>query len=139
MFPLFYDCDSRDVLLVLLNPLEHPKTPRSMEDIETRIGELSFSANFMREMRMFSRATEVAESRWWSRGRLEQRLLDMRFHMIDSNQVESLQRSDTKLIAYEPFLQLLRTQGRERGTLWLDAHWNALGRRSTLDVKHLFG
>jgi NTE family protein len=139
VFPLFYECDSRDVLLVLLNPLEHPRTPSSMEDIETRIGELSFSANFMREMRMFSRAADYSGASWWNRGSLERRLLAMRFHMIDSNQVESLQRSETKLIAYAPFLQLLHTQGRERGTQWLNAHWDGVGRRATVDVKRLFG
>jgi hypothetical protein len=45
VFPLFYECDSRDVLLVLLNPLEHAATPAAWREIETRIGELSFSAN----------------------------------------------------------------------------------------------
>jgi NTE family protein len=59
--------------------------------------------------------------------------------MIDTNQVESLQRSATKLIAYAPFLQLLHSQGRERGTQWLDAHWDNVGRRPSIDVKRLFG
>ncbi|WP_240538515.1 hypothetical protein [Rhodoferax sp. PAMC 29310] len=136
---MFYQCDSRDVLLVLLNPLEHSSTPRSMEDIETRIGELSFSANFMREMRMFARAADFAGPSWFTRGRLERRLLAMRFHMIDSHQVESLQRSETKLIAYAPFLELLRAQGRERGAQWVNAHWDNVGRRPTVDVKRLFG
>jgi NTE family protein len=139
VFPLFYDCESRDVLLVLLNPLEHLSTPRSMEDIETRIGELSFSANFMREMRMFARAADFSSPSWWNRGHLERRLLAMRFHMIDSNQVESLQRSETKLIANAPFLRLLQSQGRERGTQWMEAHWDNVGRRPTVDVNRLFG
>jgi NTE family protein len=139
VFPLLYECDSRYVLLVLLNPLDQTNTPGSIEEIETRIGELSFSANFMREMRMFARAADFAGPSWWTRGRLEQRLQAMRFHMIDTNQVESLQRSATKLIAYAPFLQLLHSQGRECGTQWLDAQWDNVGRRPTINVKRLFG
>jgi NTE family protein len=60
VFPLFYDCLSRDVLLVLLNPLQHAETPHTVQAIETRIAELGFSAQFMREMRMFAQATAFA-------------------------------------------------------------------------------
>ncbi|MFZ3082140.1 patatin-like phospholipase family protein, partial [Rhodoferax ferrireducens] len=56
VFPLFYDCDSRDVLLVLLSPLKREGTPNTVDEIESRIAELAFSANFMREMRMFVHA-----------------------------------------------------------------------------------
>ena len=52
-------------------------------------------------------------------GRLERRLHQMRFHMIDSSQLASLQRTDTKLLAHGPFLELLRGQGRERASAWL--------------------
>ena len=138
VFPLFYDCDSRDVLLVLLNPLQHKSTPHSMEEIESRIAELSFSAHFMREMRMFVHAAEFSNPTFFGRGRLEHRLHKMRFHMIDSSEVSSLQRTETKLIAYGPFLELLRSQGRERAADWRLAHSQAVGRRATIDVKKLF-
>lgn len=138
VFPLFYDCDSRDVLLVLLNPLQHERTPRTVAEIETRITELAFSANFMREMRMFSQATEFSASPLAGRGRLEKRLLDMRFHMIDTRQLESLGRSDTKLIAHGPFLQQLHGQGCERAAAWMRDCSADIGRRSSIDVKALF-
>ena len=138
VFPLFYDCTSRDILLVLLDPLRHERTPQSKDEIDSRIGELSFSANFMREMRMFAQATDFARPGFLRGGRLERRLRAMRFHMIDSDQVESLQRSDTKLIAYAPFLELLRAQGHERATQWLGTHGQGVGKHSTIDVKALF-
>jgi NTE family protein len=85
VFRLFYDCASRDVLLVPLSPLRHAGTPRSAEEIEARIVELAFSAHFMREMRMFVQAIEFAGPGRFAIGRLERRLLNMRFHMIDSS------------------------------------------------------
>jgi len=138
VFPLFYDCTSRDILLVLLDPLRHERTPQSKDEIDSRIGELSFSANFMREMRMFAQAIDFARPGFLRGGRLERRLRAMRFHMIDSDQVESLQRSETKLIAYAPFLELLRAQGHERATQWLGTHGQGAGKHSTIDVKALF-
>ena len=55
-----------------------------------------------------------------------------------SEKVSSLQRTETKLIAYGPFLELLRAQGRERAENWRLAHVDEVGRRSTIDVKKWF-
>jgi NTE family protein len=138
VFPLFYDCDSRDVLLVLLSPLQREGAPRTVEEIEARKIELAFSANFMREMRMFAHAIEFTSPASLTMGRLERRLHQMRFHMIDSSDLVSLQRTDTKLLAHGPFLELLRGQGRERAIAWLADHSRGVGRRSTVDVKKWF-
>ena len=139
VFPLFYDCDSPDILLVLLSPLQREGIPRTVEEIETRIAELAFSAHFMREMRMFAHATEFSRPAFLSTGRLDRRLQKMRFHMIDSSQLPSLERSETKLLAHAPFLDLLRGQGRARADSWLAQHADGIGRRSTLDVQKWFG
>jgi NTE family protein len=144
VFPLFYDCDSADVLLVLLNPLQREGTLNTVEEIEARITDLAFSAHFMREMRMFTQATELAGTHAHGRnklaqGWLEQRLQGMRFHMVDVNELTSLERSDTKVIAHTPFLELLREQGNARGVEWLKTHADSIGQRGTLDVKKWFG
>lgn len=138
VFPLFYDCDSSDVLLVLLSPLQRDDTPRTVEEIEARIVELAFSAHFMREMRMFSHAVDYASPGFLPMGRLERRLRKIRFHMIDSSQLASLQRTDTKLLAHPPFLERLRDQGQLRAADWLADHFDGVGRRSTVDVKKWF-
>ena len=139
VFPLFYDCESPDVLLVLLSPLRREGTPRSVEEIEARIVELAFSANFMREMRMFAQATDYSSPAFLTLGRLERRLQRMRFHMIDSSRLVSLQRTETKALAHRPFLELLCGQGRERASTWLADDAEGVGKRSTVDVKKWFG
>jgi NTE family protein len=138
VFPLFYDCDSRDVLLVLLSPLKREGTPNTVEEIESRIAELAFSANFMREMRMFVHAAEFSSPTFLTWGRLERRLQKMRFHMIDASELASLQRTETKLLAHGPFLALLCGQGRERARDWLAESADGVGRRSTVDMNKWF-
>lgn len=133
VFPLFYDCGASDILLVLLAPLEHSGVPHSMDEIEARMEELGFTAHFMREMQMFARAQQGAKNQ--QGGLLEQRLQDVRFHMIDSSQLPSLQRSETKLLAQSSFLALLHAQGLERGQRWLAQHGEAVGKRTTVDMK----
>ena len=136
--PLFYGCDSTGVLLVLLSPLQHQDTPNSVEQIDSRIAELAFSANFMREMQMFTQVADYSRPAFLSRDKFARRLQKMRFHMIDSSDLASLQRTETKLLAHGPFLEMLRGQGQVRGKAWLESSAHAVGRRSTVDVKQLF-
>ncbi|MEO7400759.1 MAG: patatin-like phospholipase family protein [Polaromonas sp.] len=138
VFPLFYDCEAHDVLLVLLSPLKRENTPQTVEEIESRIVELAFSAHFMREMRMFALAIDYSSPTFLTWGRMERRLQKARFHMIDSSQLPSLERPETKLLAHGPFLTLLREQGQQRAAQWLLAHAAAVGRRSSVDVKQWF-
>jgi NTE family protein len=145
VFPLFYECEARDVLLVLLAPLQRDGTPRTREEIDARIAELAFSGHFMREMRMFAQATAFARQgrrpAWsgWTAGRLERRLQRLHFHLVDASDLPSLERTETKLLAYGPFLERLRAQGRERGAQWLAGHAADLGRRSSFDIHARFG
>lgn len=140
VFPLFYECVSRDILLVLINPLRHRETPRSAEDIRTRSRELGFSANFLREMRMFAHAREFAgEQPWWARGRLERRLLATNFHLVEASDEMSKLSSDTKLAAHGPFLEQLCELGRERARAWLRRKGRLVGSKSSLELAGLFG
>jgi len=124
--------------LVLLSPLQREGKPRTADEIEYRIIELAFTAHFMREMQMFAHAADFSSPTFLTTGRLERRLQNMRSHMIDSSQLASLQRTETKLLAHTPFLALLREQGQARATAWLAEHFIGVGRRSTVDVKKWF-
>ena len=64
----------------------------------------------MREMRMFARAAEFSRPVFLSLGPLERRLQKLRFQMIDSSDLPSLMRSETKLLPHGPFLDLLHGQ-----------------------------
>jgi len=138
VFPLAFDCDTRDILLVLLSPLRHEITPRAVKDIESRIAELAFSAHFNREMRMFAHAVAFSGSSWMNWGRLERRLHALRFHMVDTSELTALQRTDTKLLAHTPFLEMLRLQGQQRAVQWLNLHADDVGTRSSLDIQKYF-
>ena len=62
----------------------------------------------------------------------------MRFHMIDSSQLASLQRTDTKMLAHPSLLLRLRDQGQTRATTWLAEHFIGVGHHSTVNVKNCF-
>jgi len=146
VFPLFYECTSPDILLVLLTPLKYAATPTSAQDIRHRLQELSFSATFLREMRMFAHLRErVGESRlpawlqaWIPVGQLEQRVRQVRFHAISADALMSELSPESKLAASLSFFQRLHEDGREHAKAWLATRRSAIGRRSTLDLAKIY-
>jgi NTE family protein len=51
LFPLIYSGAPQDVLLVILNPLERPGTPKRAAEIQERLNEISFNASLIGELR----------------------------------------------------------------------------------------
>ncbi|TAM93489.1 MAG: patatin-like phospholipase family protein [Rhodanobacteraceae bacterium] len=139
VFPLVCCCAARDILLVLLSPLEWTHTPHSARQIAERAAELAFSAHFMREMRTLSEAIDRARTGFAWPDPLARRLRRLRFHMIDASRIAELERMETKLLTFRPFLQRLRDLGRARTRELLAHHGDALGHHSTLDLHRWFG
>jgi NTE family protein len=130
--PLVRECNSKDTVLVQINPVERPGLPRSARDILNRLNEVSFNAVLLKELRMIALLRQVAqpdnsESAKWA---------DMRIHRISSDMMVELGYS-SKLNAEWEFLCMLRDEGRRAGDAFLTAHHEDLGRRSTFDLDEL--
>lgn len=139
VFPLFHECQARDIMLVMLAPLKHSATPQSAVDIKSRMMELAFNATFLREMRMFVHLRErAARSTWWRRGALDRRLASTHFHVIEASEVMSGLSTESKAAANMRFFDMLFALGREHGNAWLSAHHADVGRRSSVDLEALF-
>jgi NTE family protein len=138
VFPLFFDCAARDILLVLLAPLKHKATPSSAGDIRNRVLEIAFNATFLREMRMFAHLRERVGASWWTLGRHERRLARSCFHVIEAHALLAELQADSKLAANLQFFERLKNLGRDSARDWLRRHHADLGRRSTVDLMQLF-
>ena len=138
VYPLFYECKSSDILMVLLTPLKHKGTPHTVQQIKDRVLELAFNSTFLREMRMFAHARDYANQSLFQIGRLERRLVRLNFHVIDAQEQMHEFKTETKMAANMGFFELLKNLGRERALLWLQASHGDIGKRSTVDLAELF-
>ena len=139
VFPLFHECGTRDIVLVMLAPLQHSATPQTATEIKSRMMELAFNATFLREMRMFAHLRERARrSAWWRRGELDRRLAGTHFHVIEAGALMRELSAESKVAANMRFFETLFTAGREHGLAWLAAHHADVGRRSSADLEALF-
>jgi len=130
--PLVRECRSHDTILVQINPIERPGTPRSARDILDRLNEVSFNAVLLKELRMIALVRKMAqpedgEGANWAR---------MRIHRIASDVMVDLGYS-SKLNAEWDFLVMLRNEGRRAAESFLAAHSDDIGKMSTLDLDAL--
>jgi NTE family protein len=131
IFPLIYHCDSADIVVVHINPLERKELPRSASEILSRINEISFNSSLMREMRAIAFVTKLIDEK----AVCSMELKRLYVHGIAADDVMQDLGHSSKLNADWQFLTALRDIGRERAKAFLDAHHGALGKASTVDIR----
>ncbi|MBI5277454.1 MAG: patatin-like phospholipase family protein [Burkholderiales bacterium] len=134
IFPLIYGCESRDVVIVHLNPIVREGCPQTAAAIMNRINEVSFNSSLMREMRAIAFVTALIE-----KGKLQpDEFKLMLVHSIRAD-AEMVQHGvASKLNPDWEFLVHLRDKGREYARDWLAEHFDQLGRESSVDIRAEF-
>ena len=126
--PLVYNCDSRDILVVHITPAERPGVPTSSPAIINRMQEISFNTSLIREMRMVASYNKLIEQGRMSGGKL------MLVHVIEAEEFIREFSWTSRLNADWDFLRHLHNMGRERADQWLEANFDRLGIKSTVDL-----
>ena len=129
LFPLIYNCDSRDMVIVHINPIMRSETPKTARDILNRINEISFNSSLMREMRAISFVTKLIDDETIADGAMKRMLV----HSIDAEEFMRKLGVSSKLNPDWEFLTHLRDVGRERAEEWLNENYGNLGKRSSVD------
>jgi NTE family protein len=137
IFPLIYGCDSRDVLIVEINPLTREGVPRTAAEIMNRLNEISFNSSLMREMRAIAFVEKLIEVQE-TRGKPKKPLKRMLVHMIGSGDTMQELGVSSKFNADMEFLLHLKAIGRARAEAWIEANIDALGERSSVDIRGVF-
>jgi NTE family protein len=134
LFPLIYSCETRDILVVHINPMERPDVPTTAREIMDRMNEISFNSSLMREMRAVAFVTKLIDD-----GKLgpddAKRML---IHSICADDIMRGLGAASKLNPDREFLRHLHALGRKRADAWIDRHIDDLGIRSTIDIRTVY-
>jgi len=130
IFPLVYNCDSRDVVIVHINPIERPNVPKTAGEILNRINEISFNSSLMREMRSVCFVTNLIEEEKIPDKTIKRMLIDS----IKADDVMQALSVGSKLNADRYLVNKLMKVGRERADVWIAANFDRLGKQSTIDI-----
>lgn len=132
--PLVSELKSDDTILIPINPLERPGTPKSPAEILNRLNEVSFNSVAIKELYMMAllqrHASELSgdtEACNWAR---------MRVHIV-RNPIMATLGFSSKLNAEWEFLTMLKEEGRKAADLFLADHGHDIGKASTVNFDQL--
>jgi len=130
IFPFFGANDVEDVLLVQINPVIRQGVPRTANEIQNRIDEITFNAGLLREFRAIAFVKELIADGRIPRGEFR----DIRMHRIDADGPLKDLSASSKVNAEWAFLEYLRDLGRNAAGDWLEENLDKVGHEPTLDL-----
>ena len=131
IYPLIYNSQSPDILLVQINPIERKGVPKTAHDIQNRVNEINFNSSLLREMRAIDFVARLIDDGKLSPKEYKRVLM----HRLAALEALPGLTPDSKLDARWDFLVQLRDAGRGAAKAWLAKHYNDIGKRATVDLK----
>ncbi len=133
LFPLFYHTDSRDVVVVHINPFFNQDIPHSAAEIADRVSEITFNAALLKEFRAVAFVTKLIKD-GWIKDEYRAQLRHMLIHSIRADEALNSLGAASKFNTDWRFLTDLRDRGRATATQWLGENFIHLGKRATVDL-----
>lgn len=132
LFPLFQTTKSQDIVIVQVNPIERQKTPKSAQEIQNRINEISFNSSLLRELRSIEFVHRLLEENKLDTDHYANILV----HRIEATEKINPLSASSKVNSEWSFLTHLRDIGRDSARVFLEEHFDNLGVDSSLDLEH---
>ena len=133
LFPFFYKCLSRDVMIIHINPMRRETVPRSAPEIMNRINEISFNSSLVDEFRAINFVTKLIEEDWL-KDEYKERLRHILVHSVRADTALADLTVASKFDVSWPFLSGLKARGRDTADEWLRSNKHAIGKRSTVNL-----
>jgi NTE family protein len=134
LYPLFYATESRDLLLVQINPLVRDDVPDSAQDIIERVNEISFNTALLHELRAIAFVERLLAQQ-----RLDPALYKrINMHMIEAEDQLRKYGAASKGYTSEGFMKELFELGRTAAADWLERDFGRVGRSSSVRIAERF-
>ena len=128
--PLIYNCASRDIMLVQINPIRRDKLPTTAAEIMDRMNEITFNAGLLAEMRAIDFVKRLI-----AQGKLDaSHYKDVLMHRIDGGELLEDYNAASKVSTNRQMIHKLRDLGRACVQKWLKQHVDQIGNQATLNI-----
>lgn len=134
LFPLFDNPETRDIVIVQINPLVRKGVPRSTQDILSRVNEITFNASLLRELRAIEFVQRLLAAHSVEEGRYKEILV----HVVEDDHALTRYGAGADLNTELSFFEDLRRIGRGACGRWLKRNFDMLGRQSSVDLRAMF-
>jgi NTE family protein len=135
LYPFFRSTATEDVLVVQINPLVRRKLPTSTRAIMERVNEITFNSSLLAELRAIEFVNRLIEQGRVPRGTGKNEYRQIKVHRIVLEGLGERFSSASKLRNDYKSFDLLRKLGRRAARRFLDAHYDDIGVKSSIDLK----
>ena len=132
--PLVESDGSQDILLVQINPLRRTARPTTTAEITDRVNDLTFNASLIAQMRTIALVNDMVAS-----GIVRPGLKPIHMHRIDGGKALAAMPAASKLEPKPATLEQLFALGQESATRWLRKSFEAVGQRTSIDLRRDYG
>ena len=135
LYPLIGATQTENLLLVQINPVRRKQIPKTQDEILARINEITFNSSLMSELRGLTFVGKLIDE-----GRLTRGIGTGQYRRINVHRIELAGAAQTldaasRLTTYFDFFEMLHNNGRRAARRFLDAHYDDIGVRSTVDFE----
>ena len=130
LFPLFAPELPDDIVVININPLLRDELPKTPQQIQNRINEISFNSSLLRELRAINFAKRLLTQGAVEPGTMK----DVKVHMIADDALMNDLSVATKMLPNPVVLARLKSAGEDAAERFLASHRDDLGKRGTVDL-----
>lgn len=134
LFPLFGAGMPADIMVININPLHRDALPTDPQSIQNRINEISFNSSLLRELRAINFVKRLLAAGTMAEGTMKNVLV----HLVSDDALMNDLSVATKSVPNPVVLARLKSAGRLAAGAFLDAHYDDLGERDTVDLEAMF-
>ncbi|TAF65841.1 MAG: patatin-like phospholipase family protein [Cytophagales bacterium] len=134
IFPLIDGTDCSDILIVQINPINIPETPKNANEIRDRVNELSFNSSLMLEMRKIDFIDRLLDKGI----DLGDKFRKIYVHNINPEKHIHHYNVSSKLNITWSFLSHLHQLGRQYAEEWIEQHFDKLGKKHSTNIREVF-
>jgi NTE family protein len=134
LFPFRDHTETADILVIQINPIERPGTPRTPHEIQNRLDEINFNSSLLKELRAIDFVSRLIDE-----GSLDEtHYRRERIHIVENQKELRPLGASSKLNAEWDFLTHLRDVGRDTADTWIASHYSDIGVTSTVNLRDMF-
>ncbi|HEX5507155.1 MAG TPA: patatin-like phospholipase family protein [Pseudolabrys sp.] len=135
LYPLVGGTETENLLLVQINPLKRKQVPRTRDEIMARINEITFNSSLMSELRGIAFVGKLIDEGKLPRGTGAGQYRRMNIHRIALTGAAQTLDAASRLNTDFDFFEMLHKNGRRAAREFLDAHYEDIGVRSTINLE----
>ena len=134
LYPIYYECDSEDLMIIKINPFKRAGTPKTARDILNRVDEINFNSSLIKDLRAIRFVAQLLDEHKVNPAEYKH----MRVHVVDGDDYLVPLSASSKFNTDKEFIDFLHQAGLDVAQKWFKLNQRYIGKQSSFDLDALF-